>query len=411
MRFAIAQHLRSFLTGKSPLPSQIEEGEIAINFPDQKLYSKDEDGIIVQVGAGRLDSLTNVSNAIPDNKQILQFNNSIWEGKTLSPSIQVALTGPITGSNTRILVNLESNVITIPTTVTPNSIVLTRDTTGYYVGNLVSNSGIYTSYIPGEDSFPRIWIGQNVDTTSNVLFNNVEATANVNASNTRTSGNSSVIGRITTGSVVGIGAGFQNEVWITTSQTWNIPDGVDTFYIMAMGGAGSGGSAQSGLLAPTRYGCGGNSGAVCWKTYKRVNGVNSVSITVGAGGVVTTVGQKTNGGNTSVTYNSQTMTANGGAAGNHWDETHNTTSALFSGADFGIVGTIGEYGGTGGNLGSGNGSPLGFGLRTPMPYQGSAMTGMNGIGYNSPGAGGTTGTANSSRRGGNGTGGFVLIKY
>lgn len=411
MRFAIAQHLRSFLTGKSPLPSQIEEGEIAINFPDQKLYSKDEDGIIVQVGAGRLDSLTNVSNAIPNNKQILQFNNSIWEGKTLSPSIQVALTGPITGSNTRILVNLESNVITIPTTVTPNSIVLTRDTTGYYVGNLVSNSGIYTSYIPGEDSMPRIWIGQNVDTTSNVLFNNVEATANVNASNTRTSGNSSVIGRITTGSVVGIGAGFQNEVWITTSQTWNIPDGVDTFYIMAMGGAGSGGSASTGSSAPDRHGHGGNSGSVCWKTYKRVNGVNSVAVTVGAGGVIAALNQKANGGSSSVVYNSQTMTANGGTAGNHYNENHNITPATFSGADFGIPGTVGDYGGTNDNVGSGNGSPLGFGLATPMYRGGNASKGMSGIGYNSPGAGGATGGNSGSRKGGDGTGGFVLIKY
>lgn len=411
MKFSFVKHIRSFLSGKIPLPSDLEEGELAINFPDQKIFSKSNSNTIVQVAAGKLHSLTDVSNISGTNKQILQFDNSQWVGKTLSPSIQVTLTGPITGTVTRTLSNLESNVFTIATSVTPNSIVLTRDTTGHYVGNIVSNSGIYTSYIPGEDSIPRIWIGQNVDTTSNVTFNNVTATANVNASSSRISGNSSVIGRITSGSIVGIGAGFQNEIWITSSQTWNIPDGVDTFYIMAMGGAGSGGSAESGLLAPTRYGCGGNSGAVCWKTYKRVNGVNSVSITIGTGGVVTTVGQKANGGNTSVTYNSQTMTANGGASGNHWGESHNTTSALFSGADFGIVGTIGDYGGTGGNLGSGNGSPLGFGLRTPMPYQGGAMIGMSGIGYNSPGAGGTTGTANSSRRGGNGTGGFVLIKY
>lgn len=416
---SIVQFFRSIVAGRKPNPIEMKVGEMSINFPDKRIYTKDESDVIIQIGAGNLNSLENVSNVVGTNKQVLRFDgvDSVWKGRTLSPNVTISLTGPITGNATVSLIDLESGSAILPTLVTPNSIVLTRDTTGYYVGNVSGNNGVYINHVPGEDAFPQIWIGQNVDTTSDVTFNNVDCTANINAVDARITNNVSVTSRITSGSIVGIGSGYNNQVYYTTpgSHVFNIPNGVNKFRVTVVAGAGSGGSAKSGFLAPTRIGHGGNSGAVSYRTYTRVNGQNSVSITVGSGGTITSVGQKANGGNSSVTYASSTVQSNGGLAGNHYNEAQATTPASFSGADFGIVGTIGSPGGSPSSgypcTGAGSGCPAGFGHITPLPSDNSAQVGRSGIGYNSPGAGGSTGNQNSSRRGGNGSGGLVIIEY
>ena len=46
------QHKRSSVSGNTPDSDQIEVGELAINFPDQTLYTKDANGQIIEVGGG-----------------------------------------------------------------------------------------------------------------------------------------------------------------------------------------------------------------------------------------------------------------------------------------------------------------------------------------------------------------------
>ena len=46
------QHKRSSVSGNVPDSDQIEVGELAINFPDQTLYTKDANGQIIEVGNG-----------------------------------------------------------------------------------------------------------------------------------------------------------------------------------------------------------------------------------------------------------------------------------------------------------------------------------------------------------------------
>lgn len=46
------QHRRTSVAGRVPTPADLEEGELGINLPDRKLFTKDENGNIVQVGTG-----------------------------------------------------------------------------------------------------------------------------------------------------------------------------------------------------------------------------------------------------------------------------------------------------------------------------------------------------------------------
>lgn len=43
------KHLRSYVAGRKPTPSQILEGQFAINVPDKKIYTKDSSGNIVDL--------------------------------------------------------------------------------------------------------------------------------------------------------------------------------------------------------------------------------------------------------------------------------------------------------------------------------------------------------------------------
>jgi hypothetical protein len=49
LKFAIA-HKKSYTSGNIPDPARLEIGELAINFADKKIYSKDASGNIVELG-------------------------------------------------------------------------------------------------------------------------------------------------------------------------------------------------------------------------------------------------------------------------------------------------------------------------------------------------------------------------
>ena len=85
-----------------------------------------------------------------------------------------------------------------------------RDTTGAYVGNLVSGTGVTLTGLGNEGATPTISIGQDVSTTSDVTFNKVNADSKVYISDaTQSTGANS-------GALVVLGGGsFGGNVYIS----------------------------------------------------------------------------------------------------------------------------------------------------------------------------------------------------
>ena len=126
-----------------------------------------------------------------DGSYYLDWNNTTNKP---DPVITITFTGDVTGSASASLIDLQSNTITISTTIASNSVELGTDTTGAYVANLVAGTGVNISGLGNEGTTPTISIGQPVNTSSDVTFNsltisnganitgNVEVTGNINAS-------------------------------------------------------------------------------------------------------------------------------------------------------------------------------------------------------------------------------------
>ena len=73
---------RSAVPASVPTSGQLEIGELAINIPDGKLYTKDSTGIIRELGGAGSVSLQNVTNigAVTTNNITLNGANLIFEG-------------------------------------------------------------------------------------------------------------------------------------------------------------------------------------------------------------------------------------------------------------------------------------------------------------------------------------------
>ena len=105
-----------------------------------------------------------VANVDPSTGQALIWisSESSWKpGNILynnienAPAANILLTGDVTGSANAIL-EANSTIISISTTIAPNSIDLGTDTTGAYVASLVQGSGITLSGLTGEGATPTI---------------------------------------------------------------------------------------------------------------------------------------------------------------------------------------------------------------------------------------------------------------
>ena len=141
------------------------------------------------------------------------------------------------------------------------------------------------------------------------------------------------------------------------------------FYILAVAGGGAAGGDQGG---------GGGGGGVIVAQVTLPSGTNTITVSVGAGGI-----NFANGGNTTITFNANTsfnITAYGGGR-----------SGSYS------VGQAGASGGSGGGCGNGGGAG------------GSVIAGIGGTSYGnvgstftSSGGGGGAGAAGSGKNGGNG---------
>ena len=73
---------RSAVPASVPTSGQLEIGELAINIPDGKLYTKDSTGTIRELGGAGSVSLQNVTNigAVTTNNITLNGANLIFEG-------------------------------------------------------------------------------------------------------------------------------------------------------------------------------------------------------------------------------------------------------------------------------------------------------------------------------------------
>ena len=185
---------------------------------------------------------------------------------------------------------------------------------------------------------------------------------------------------------------------ITTSGTYTAP--VTGWYkITVKGGGGSGGSGFFSSASSYFGGCGGGEGGTT-VGYERMTAGQTASVVIGAGGAsvkyVSSLINGNAGGNSSVTINNNTYTANGGAGG----IAIASGGAGGTGTIYGASGENGQFistysttapGGTGGGNGGGP----------------SITAGINGGG----GGGGAIAYNNTSYASGAGGNGYATVEY
>ena len=68
---------RSNTAGLTPTTSNLSSGELGVNMADQKTYINNGTAV-VQIGAGKLTGLSDVSVTSPTSSQVLQWNGTNW---------------------------------------------------------------------------------------------------------------------------------------------------------------------------------------------------------------------------------------------------------------------------------------------------------------------------------------------
>ena len=215
----------------------------------------------------------------------------------------------------------------------------------------------------------------------------------------------------------GVSFKFIDAITTTGSGTYTLPAALQVpgakfkLTIVGAGGQGGGCPASSGAM-----GGGGASGAVVVVIITVVSGLYTFTYTVGNVGTAAGTNAAGIAGNAStVTYNSVTYTAGGGAGGTLASTNSISTGGTASG---GLLNMNGWSGGASGTLAT-NISYFGIGADTPLGWgmggycgTGAASTpysdGIAASGYGA-GGGGANGTAVNA--GGVGTQGIIVIEY
>jgi hypothetical protein len=104
--------------------------------------------------------------------------------------------------------------------------------------------------------------------------------------------------------------------------TWNVPTGVTTVQALVVAGGGSGGTTSGAGGGGNNRGAGGGAGGLIFIPSWDVTGASSYAIVVGNGGSVS-YNTSQNGGDSTVSGGSKTLTAIGGGKGGHGDSTNN----------------------------------------------------------------------------------------
>lgn len=101
------------------------------------------------------------------NNALKIYDGTTWQQIAFGTNAAstVTLTGDVTGT-----ANVSNGVITVNTTIEPNSVALGTDTTGNYVSDVTGGTGVTITHTPGEGSSPEVAIGQDVATTASPSF-------------------------------------------------------------------------------------------------------------------------------------------------------------------------------------------------------------------------------------------------
>lgn len=216
---------------------------------------------------------------------------------------------------------------------------------------------------------------------------------------------------------IGNQQGFQNMELLTTgtSAAYNLPSIIKytggKFKVTLVGGGGQGGGSGT---TSGQVGGGGGSGGLIVLYLSYVSGQNSFTYTVGTAGSGAAAGAAGNSGtDTTVIYNGITYTAGLGSGGSL--NSTGGAGGTATGGTLNLVGGAGDNGGvmaaTSNFIGNGANTPLGLGYGGRMPVTAGGATGNAGVGYGAGGSGGRTGTGTTSRAGGAGTAGVIIVEY
>lgn len=105
----IVQLKRSSVAGKVPDTGNVSVGEPVVNLVDKKVYTKNGSGDIVQIAAGNLQALADVSNTSPTTNQVLAWNGSLWAPASAAGiTVTVASTPPVSPASGDIWINSTS---------------------------------------------------------------------------------------------------------------------------------------------------------------------------------------------------------------------------------------------------------------------------------------------------------------
>jgi hypothetical protein len=214
-----------------------------------------------------------------------------------------------------------------------------------------------------------------------------------------------------------------NSQLFTSSGTFTAPVGISTIWVTAIAGGGGGGGGRNAYGG----GGGGGSGAYVIKTQLPVVASTGYAITINSGGTGGAEAQNgSNGGSAVIAFNGGTVTLNpglggafgsstGGAAGGSGGTANSASGGAADGGTGGIAGVIpstagnvGGRGGSGDNGGGGGGASSPFGLGSAGANHLADST--NAAGYGAGGGGGAEDGA-TSRVGGSGKNGCVLVEW
>lgn len=83
---------RTTTASKVPTTSDLADGEFGVNSTDKKSYIR-AGASVVQIGAGALSGLGDVTVSSPANGEVLSYNGSAWVNATSAGGSQLIFTG------------------------------------------------------------------------------------------------------------------------------------------------------------------------------------------------------------------------------------------------------------------------------------------------------------------------------
>jgi hypothetical protein len=145
----IIKHKRSAVQGKIPTPAQLDYGELAINYADEKIYTRNQSGVVVELGKGSEYTSSNSAPASPiDGDHWFDPQTGILYVRVTDEWLDIATAG---GAAT----NVFSNATSAPTSPTlgdswynpSTSEYATRveDSSGVDFWHIHTSFGLYTS--------------------------------------------------------------------------------------------------------------------------------------------------------------------------------------------------------------------------------------------------------------------------